>query len=484
MKKTLLFAILAFSINAFAQHQPSDPLLSYLSANSKHNSGHQQSNLQHPSVIYSPSNPNQGMNHSSRDLFGLEQRFDSIYMWQWDSLSLAWQVQSKFIDILYDANNYPTSFTGQLWNVSSWDNYLQLYFTYDANGNQTLAGFRQWTGTSWQDFFQTVYTYDTHNDVLIELDQVWTGFSWMNTDQYLYTYDGNHNDLTETEQNWDGTTWVNIGRYVYTYSANQDELTDVYQTWDDIDQVWINSDRDVNTYDANHNKLTDTFQTWNGISWDDTFLSTYTYDGNNNMITQLSQNWDNTSWENSDKTNYTYSGHTLLTGLRQHWNFGSWVNASRVTYTHDVNNLTPSVLNEDWDGSTWLKSDQSFFSYDENEFVLGQGNRTFDDAGELIIEGDSTHYYFRTVTGTKDLVTDDSSLSIYPNPSTGKFTLTSLGSINEIDVFNFIGERVYSAKYTNGLSSSEVNMSGYPIGVYMIVVKDGTNLSSKKIMIQ
>jgi len=88
------------------------------------------------------------------------------------------------------------------------------------------------------------------------------------------------------------------------------------------------------------------------------------------------------------------------------------------------------------------------------------------------------------VTGTKDLVTDDSSLSIYPNPSTGKFTLTSLGSINEIEVFNLLGECVYTARYDNGLTSTEINMSGYAKGVYMVLVKDGTKLSSKKIMIQ
>jgi hypothetical protein len=54
--------------------------------------------------------------------------------------------------------------------------------------------------------------------------------------------------------------------------------------------------------------------------------------------------------------------------------------------------------------------------------------------------------------GTHDLVTEDGTISASPNPSTGKFTLTSQSSINEIEVFNLLGERVFAAKYANGLT--------------------------------
>ncbi len=484
MKKSLLFAILALSVNAFAQVNPKTlPLL-----DSRGISMHQKLR-QHDAEMFSSANHakiplHQGVGHSSREVLGQIERFDSIYMWGWDTLGAKLALQSKITDVLYNADNYPTSLTYESWNGSSWDKSLQFVYTYDANNNQTSQIFKSWTGTAWMNAFQSMFTYDANNDQITQLDQYWAGIAWLNSSYYTFTYDGNHHVLTETDQIWDGASFVNSSKYTYTYS-NNNQTSYLSQYWDDVDALWINDTQSLSTYDGNNNLTSSTYQTWNGLSWDNSSLTTYTYDGNNNQISELDQYWDGTQWVNVSKTTYTYDGfHNVTNSLTQNWNVSNFDNAGRVTNTYNGSHLLTNQLIEIWNGTTWKYSDVTFYTYGENNFISGEGSRAFDGIDNIITSGDSTHYYFKTVAATKDLIPEDESLTVSPNPSNGNFTLTSAISLGNVEIFNFLGEQVYTARKINGQTSTEINLTGIAKGIYLIVVTDGTKVTNRMVMLQ
>jgi len=195
MKQALLFVILAFSINAIAQHTP----VPYHQQDPKANSIQNTKRLNHlPASLQFLLNTSTQKNadRSGRSVFDLVQLIDSAYTWGWDTLGAKLALESKTTDITYNAANLPLSFTFQTWNGSGWDNYLQFVYTYDANNNNTSLAYKQWTGSAWSNYFQTIYTYDGNNNQVTELSQLWTGFSWLNLSNYLYTYDANHHLLT------------------------------------------------------------------------------------------------------------------------------------------------------------------------------------------------------------------------------------------------------------------------------------------------
>ena len=82
-------------------------------------------------------------------------------------------------------------------------------------------------------------------------------------------------------------------------------------------------------------------------------------------------------------------------------------------------------------------------------------------------------------------------LSLNPNPCTGKFQLTWSGlysaSDYQIDVMDINGKNVYTTKGTgdHGWSQyTEINLSGYPEGTYIVRLRNDDGILTKKLILQ
>lgn len=77
------------------------------------------------------------------------------------------------------------------------------------------------------------------------------------------------------------------------------------------------------------------------------------------------------------------------------------------------------------------------------------------------------------------------SISIFPNPSSGKFTVeTDDGRINTIEVYSSIGNKVF-AKSNVGLQTIfGIDISAYGKGIYFVKINNGKTSFSKKIVLQ
>jgi len=91
-----------------------------------------------------------------------------------------------------------------------------------------------------------------------------------------------------------------------------------------------------------------------------------------------------------------------------------------------------------------------------------------------------------SVVGIEELSYNNSLLTIYPNPTSGKCILRLDNSISNaittIEVFNVLGEKVYSINHST--NTPEIDLSDCPSGVYTLQVKTSQNTFNKKIVIQ
>ena len=87
--------------------------------------------------------------------------------------------------------------------------------------------------------------------------------------------------------------------------------------------------------------------------------------------------------------------------------------------------------------------------------------------------------------GIADLI-DEQSMSIYPNPTNGKFTLViaSKAKQSQIEVYNVLGEKVYSITNSPINQSTIFDISSQPSGVYFLNIKTDKESFTQKLIIQ
>ncbi|MFZ4707737.1 MAG: T9SS type A sorting domain-containing protein [Bacteroidales bacterium] len=435
MKKVLLFAILALSVNAFAQSN--HPLATlYPSINTIVNNNYRLE----PGTCKTP---------GQRSLF---QIYDSVYHWQWDTISSSWLVQSKTIDLVYDAGNNLLNYTTQIRNAGAWENSENYTASYDANGNLTSRITQIWN-SNWVNSRKNTYTYNADNNQTSNIGQIWDGHSWINTSQIIYSYDAANNLISYLYQDWNGTLWVNNSLSSYSYDAGNNETNELAQIWNST--TWENSRQYLYSYDANNLLVNELVQDWNGSAWLDSQRSIYAYDNSDNLTNVLSQVFENGNWDNSSQSIFTFDANNNLAGISgQNWYSNAWVNAWNFTYAYDVNNFTTSYTYKYWDNT-----------------------------GTELIGGDSSYYYSHTVVGINKLVAQDQSISIFPNPGNGKITLNSYNAITSIEIYNLVGETIYSDFNLSCQTTKAVDISNVSKGIYFVKVQIGKKEINKKIVI-
>lgn len=89
-----------------------------------------------------------------------------------------------------------------------------------------------------------------------------------------------------------------------------------------------------------------------------------------------------------------------------------------------------------------------------------------------------------TIVAGIDETEGETGLSIYPIPTNGKFVIDTRYNINSIEIFNLVGERIYTDYRFMQPSMKVIDLSCYPKGIYFVEINAGTNRYSKKIVVQ
>ena len=89
-------------------------------------------------------------------------------------------------------------------------------------------------------------------------------------------------------------------------------------------------------------------------------------------------------------------------------------------------------------------------------------------------------------TGVNELLYNEASIEIFPNPSTGIFSVHSTIAGNEeqfIEIYNLLGSQVYSTSKSKQTNYS-IDLSHYSKGIYYVKLHKGEKISIRKIVIE
>ena len=83
------------------------------------------------------------------------------------------------------------------------------------------------------------------------------------------------------------------------------------------------------------------------------------------------------------------------------------------------------------------------------------------------------------------LAKNDTGTRLYPNPTNGKFTIQLFDKVIEkLDIYNLSGQKVMSLGKSQIQANTEVDMTSYPRGIYLIKINDGSKSEVRKLIIQ
>lgn len=105
------------------------------------------------------------------------------------------------------------------------------------------------------------------------------------------------------------------------------------------------------------------------------------------------------------------------------------------------------------------------------------------------IHNDFWQFTPQNTTGVNEVSATNSTISVYPNPSSGKFTLSchfeqSEESLPIIEVYNLLGEKVIAETLRSTQGDNTIDLSSQPNGIYFYqVTYSGKLVSSGKIII-
>ncbi len=88
-----------------------------------------------------------------------------------------------------------------------------------------------------------------------------------------------------------------------------------------------------------------------------------------------------------------------------------------------------------------------------------------------------------STTGIADLENTQSTITLYPNPTSGIFTIESTSAkLSSIKIMNVLGECVYQSEIRN--SKSEIILTGVSKGIYFLQANTAAGIMNKKIMVE
>lgn len=177
------------------------------------------------------------------------------------------------------------------------------------------------------------------------------------------------------------------------------------------------------------------------------------------------------------QTNFTveadvvsYGGSTISNGfpkLYYQQNGGTWEevvmqNNSGNTYSADIPGLSGA-------------NDVAYYIYAENDNSKTESHPRIGAADPHLFS------YSGGSAGLNDLA-DSDELTIYPNPSNDRVTLTSTIASGAICIYNTNGQEIYSGTINN--TNTSIDVSAFTSGIYIVKVKGDSGILTRKLVVE
>lgn len=336
---------------------------------------------------------------------------------------------------------------------------------------------------------QRNYIYDTENNLLEYINEIFENGNWLNERKYVSTYNGN-NITSELTQFWENNAWKNAYLIEHEYYLDDSIKKQTFSIWNSIEWELYNGISYEYYPDSNYkkemffysnsseytqvnyyyyNEINQLIQkiswTWNGTALARTSRTDYEYDQDGFLISSLSQLYVDDELVPDNKWAHVYTDGHLIEQIYQDWNGIELQNNIRFTYQYDTQDNMYYAESFFWSESGWVKDAEGYFTYDPNNFLTSEVSKYY--MGSEIVSTDSTHYYYQTPLGIDETRRRSEKIDMYPNPSTGLFTVISNNQIIEVEVFDMSGELIYYNSY-QASRSQRLDLTNFRNGTYLI----------------
>lgn len=271
---------------------------------------------------------------------------------------------------------------------------------------------------------------------------------------YQYAYHYNQSQLESMEISLGAENYMKV---LYSWRSKS-LLDEIIVQMNDHDN-WTNHIRYVFFYnDTDNAPIMQKMMIWKktpkGMGWVNLQSSAYQYDGSK-MIEEVNNNWAGMSWEDKSRIAYEYSGSLLTHKDFDFPIYRKWRTASHVDYSYLTNPTREQTVSiyDFWGGDegsgcmTMLPL--SFTS--QNDIRTKIGTEVTASYGQQIITS-----YVSPIYGT--------TVNILPNPSNGKYIISSSADILGWKVYGLDGNLI------DEQSGAQLNIdiTSAPTGVYIL----------------
>jgi hypothetical protein len=318
-----------------------------------------------------------------------------------------------------------------------------------------------------------------------------TSGQWVNYAKEMYSYNSNGTNFANFNFEWDENynKWIGSYKQEYLYNSNLDLSVLTFYDFDKDKETWVESSKAEYSYDANGKDTLVSQYTWNEMNnrWDLFMKSENIYDPDGNLSQAISSVWDDSEskWNENSKGEYTYNEQENITLIKGwFWNNDSskWVasmkmeinydefgnDTSSVWYTIDTTSVLKPVAKEksvyDSNGnmitdisytwnetdSLWIPESKEELSYDNTytsddlilpfyysdllNHMLTEASDYNYDGSDWVLSVKSRVYYSDPEITSIPEVNSENSISVYPNPASGRITFKMNGIADNLKI--------------------------------------------------
>jgi hypothetical protein len=537
MRKILLLAIIALSVNAIAQN----PQISRIKIL-------KQIETFKKNALTVP------IQRTTQKISSPKQLVDSSYSYRWDKNMNSWSLTVNYDGkwkYQYDVKGNKTSSIRKYFEYSTFMNRVYNYvdeinYSYDDNNNLTSEIVKQNDAQVTRMYTESerTWTYDLKNNLtsctfilkdhpiaIIDLDFEYYKKHFNKQD--LYTFNANSIQTCYIHRDWI-TDWVNTSKDSTILNADSRLIGKLVQEWDSASKAWVNIKNESTTYSINGNdSIAITLgQFWKGGVWADSTKTTINEILNGKIIEQttISQTMENGIWINKSKTfmvadftdmtapkimsmaMYQWDGSAwvgfirynnitfrdgfegMFTYVAEMWTGTAWISvmerkldgniateigfSSKTITNYDTNFNPTSEIFQSSISSKWVNDSIKTAGYDSNNFIKYKTIKEYKN--DTISYSDSTVNYYRTmVAGVKSLKLLNSNITVYPNPTTSHIQIKGIEGKANLNVFGIDGKLLLIKAFTD---NETISVSTLPKGIYLLKFSTKDGVIEKKLV--
>jgi hypothetical protein len=442
-------------------------------------------------------------------------------------------------EFAYDANGNVTAFIYYSWNHDSndWTVSSKEEYEFDFHNNTTLYIYSYWDNNVLIDRYKCEYSYDYENSAsygkeIINLRYDWDygnndwikkykgeseyddgnlilyyDYEWINNKWELYykienSYKNGNVTLCIVYDYFENS-WLYSSKEEWEYDIYENETLNMMYIWSE-DWVVSYGSKTEYDYDPNGNVTSLTAYWWMDNEWTPVYKSVYEYheDGSGNVTMSEAYLWDpeSNAWNGFEKYIYQYSLGKLTTQIcyTWDWDLNNWANFGKYEYDYNSAGNMTNVTSYSWEGNSWIEESKFEYTYDLdytlNDLIYPPDfymeNKKMEEKrfywnGTNWEESYVVTYYWSEkdiIDGISDTKSQNSSITVYPNPTTGELRVTSGElQITSIEVFDTYG-RTISTHYSLLTTHYSIDLSHLPSGIYLVIINAETGIQIRKVI--